>query len=287
MPCLSAIRPKLVGIECNSIARCGEPGYRTKAVDEGRIRCGPCYRNTRQWDTYQGERATFEGGRIETEKERRKSGPSVSLRFVIVLFILVVALWAVTPVTMTYFYTSVGERGQAGDLFGSINALFSGLAFAGVIIAILLQREELELQRHEIAANRLELARAASAQEKLYRSARLFEAIRYVEDADSRRARRIVYQKLKRSPSVPNWWEQNDELADAAATVCARYNLLGAVTLEDIELRQFVVREWSHNICTTFEALSECIQYREKGRPGAFQRYADLYHEARSPTLAS
>ena len=40
-----------------------------------------------------------------------------------------------------------------------INALFSGLAFAGIIIAILLQKEELELQRND-------LKRSADAQDK-------------------------------------------------------------------------------------------------------------------------
>ncbi len=39
------------------------------------------------------------------------------------------------------------KRGVFGDSFGVVNALFSGLAFAGVIFAILLQKKELELQR--------------------------------------------------------------------------------------------------------------------------------------------
>jgi len=37
-----------------------------------------------------------------------------------------------------------------GDMFGAVNTLFSGLAFAGLIYAILLQRSELELQRKEL-----------------------------------------------------------------------------------------------------------------------------------------
>jgi hypothetical protein len=57
-------------------------------------------------------------------------------------------------------------RGQFGDLFGAVNALFSGLAFAGLIYAILLQREDLELQRKELEMTRQELKRSASAQEQ-------------------------------------------------------------------------------------------------------------------------
>jgi hypothetical protein len=42
-------------------------------------------------------------------------------------------------------------------MFGVVNALFSGLAFAGIIYTILLQRKELELQRRELADTRREL----------------------------------------------------------------------------------------------------------------------------------
>lgn len=41
------------------------------------------------------------------------------------------------------------HRGVIGDSFGAINALFSGLAFAGVIFAILLQRADIKRQHIE------------------------------------------------------------------------------------------------------------------------------------------
>lgn len=37
-------------------------------------------------------------------------------------------------------------RGQFGDMFGSVNALFSGLAFAGIIYTINLQRLQIRIQ---------------------------------------------------------------------------------------------------------------------------------------------
>ncbi|PKN35628.1 MAG: hypothetical protein CVU61_02060 [Deltaproteobacteria bacterium HGW-Deltaproteobacteria-19] len=49
------------------------------------------------------------------------------------------------------------QRGTFGDMFGAVNALFSGLAFAGVIYAIFLQRKELILQREELQLTRKEL----------------------------------------------------------------------------------------------------------------------------------
>jgi len=65
-----------------------------------------------------------------------------------------------------YYYISPwSDRGQFGDMFGAVNALFSGLAFTGVIIALVFQRRELELQRIELELTRKELKRTAEAQE--------------------------------------------------------------------------------------------------------------------------
>ncbi len=41
------------------------------------------------------------------------------------------------------------ERGPTGDTFGIVNSLFAGLAFLGLIYAILLQRQELHLVKEE------------------------------------------------------------------------------------------------------------------------------------------
>lgn len=49
------------------------------------------------------------------------------------------------------------DRGTFGDMFGMINSLFSGLAFAGIVYTILLQRIDLELQRDEISRSTNEL----------------------------------------------------------------------------------------------------------------------------------
>ncbi len=91
--------------------------------------------------------------------------------------LLVVALWALTLWGGHTFFDSWPTRGQFGDLFGSVNALFSGLAFAGLVYVILLQREdlalqreELRLQRKEMAASRKQLAAQAKAQVDLFRA---------------------------------------------------------------------------------------------------------------------
>lgn len=52
---------------------------------------------------------------------------------------------------------NVDKAGVFGDSFGVLTSLFSGLAFAGIVLTILLQREELQLQRKELSLTREEL----------------------------------------------------------------------------------------------------------------------------------
>lgn len=75
----------------------------------------------------------------------------------IVLFVVVVALF----IAGWYYVDGISSyeevRGQFGDKFGAVNALFSGLAFAGLIYTIILQHDELGCQREELANNRAEM----------------------------------------------------------------------------------------------------------------------------------
>lgn len=50
-----------------------------------------------------------------------------------------------------------GARGTFGDMFGGVNALFSGLAFSGIIITIFVQMKELKLQREVQIETQIEL----------------------------------------------------------------------------------------------------------------------------------
>jgi len=62
----------------------------------------------------------------------------------------VVGLWLVTPVLLVLVLSDWTKRGTFGDLFGSVNALFSGLALLGIIATILLQQKELSLSTREL-----------------------------------------------------------------------------------------------------------------------------------------
>ncbi len=58
---------------------------------------------------------------------------------------------------LVWFMLPLEGRGTIGDMFGVANALFSGLAFTGIIYTILLQSEELRLQRRELTLTRAEI----------------------------------------------------------------------------------------------------------------------------------
>ena len=96
---------------------------------------------------------------------------------IIGLFLLIVIFWFCTPFIVFELFPTMDQRGQFGDLFGSINSLFSGLAFAGLLYTIFLQRnelalqrEELRLQREEMVASREELAKQGDIQLKQYQA---------------------------------------------------------------------------------------------------------------------
>lgn len=86
-------------------------------------------------------------------------------RVVVFAFSLVIVLWVGCLLVMLFLIDTPEHRGLSGDMFGSVNALFSGLAFVGITLTILLQRNELVLQRRDLALTRKELQRSAAAQE--------------------------------------------------------------------------------------------------------------------------
>lgn len=84
-------------------------------------------------------------------------------KVIIWTLICVVLLWA-----SSLFLLKLDNdlRGTIGDIFSVVSTLFSGLAFGGIIITILLQRQELVLQREELRCTREELKRTADSQEE-------------------------------------------------------------------------------------------------------------------------
>ena len=71
--------------------------------------------------------------------------------------ILVLFIMFISALCIFKCIDSWDHRGQFGDLFGVVNALFSGLAFAGLIITIRQQHQDLEYQKQAIEQTNLEM----------------------------------------------------------------------------------------------------------------------------------
>ncbi len=95
-------------------------------------------------------------------------------KLLITLVVSVVVIWIGGSLAIVAGLDSWPERGQFGDLFGSVNALFSGLAFAGLLYTIHLQSQELSLQREELALQRKEMS---LSREELANQARVQRAL--------------------------------------------------------------------------------------------------------------
>lgn len=87
-------------------------------------------------------------------------------RILLYLFLLILVTQVLLGAAVYSGFETLSDSGSFGDMFGVVNTLFSGLAFAGVIYALLLQGNQLSLQQQELELTRKELARSAEAQEK-------------------------------------------------------------------------------------------------------------------------
>ena len=67
-------------------------------------------------------------------------------------------LWGLSIPMLLLFFAPAASAAEFGDMFGAVNALFSGLALAGVVYTVLLQHEELrgnqKLLHDSIVANK-------------------------------------------------------------------------------------------------------------------------------------
>lgn len=67
------------------------------------------------------------------------------------VIVLWLALLYIAISSSDFKWNDLSILGQLGDSFGTLNTLFSGLAFLGIIISIKLQRDDLKLQRVELS----------------------------------------------------------------------------------------------------------------------------------------
>ncbi|MDA8871410.1 hypothetical protein N9H89_01930 [Flavobacteriaceae bacterium] len=120
----------------------------------------------------------------------------------ILMILIVVVIWILSSFLIIFGLDNWSDRGTFGDLFGAVNALFSGLAFAGLIYTIVLQKQDLELQRKEIALNRTELKKTSKAQQHSEKA--LIEQVEQMKIASKLNALKTLIDYYNIQISNPN-----------------------------------------------------------------------------------
>lgn len=160
-------------------------------------------------------------------------------------------LWVVLGAGLQLLTESPNDAGVIGDAFGAVNALFSGLAFAGVILALLLQTRDLQLQRQELEETRAELAKSAEAQ-TLTHAAMIDEARR----ENQRRCREATMHYIAGRDVYYQNWRRLINLVDIEAY--KRGEALPDVAVEEIWQR-LDARESALSIVGYYETLATCV----------------------------
>ena len=108
------------------------------------------------------------------------------------LIFWVAAIWAGSGLIVYWLIPDWPSGGQFGDLYGAVNSLFSGLAIAGVIYAIFLQRIQLNMQSKVLNEQNALISGQLIAMQKSNRSQILFALIEYLQRPDARDARGVL-----------------------------------------------------------------------------------------------
>lgn len=89
----------------------------------------------------------------DSKSKKKKPSEWKGFMAAIALILIVIGMWIFYPYGLPHLgmVTNTATYGTFGDSYGALNTLFSGLAFATLIITLFLQRKELQLQREEVA----------------------------------------------------------------------------------------------------------------------------------------
>ena len=90
----------------------------------------------------------------------------VGWRDAAILAVAVIVVQAGVYAGVAWMIPNLAARGQFGDAFGVTNALFSGLAVAGLICTLILQQVQMRSQRAESDSIRTEAAATLAVQQR-------------------------------------------------------------------------------------------------------------------------
>lgn len=229
-----------------------------------------------------------------TKSERRKPPRSEPLLPFVLILLLTAGCWGGYWFLVTTAIP-IGDnaekayqyRGQFGDMFGAVNALFSAAAFAVLIYSMWLQRTELRLQREELQETRAELTRSADAQEEARAAlikaihAQTLIAVRAIlQDEGIRDSRRVVLMELKNRGGDYARWSEDERRA--AERVCHTFDTAGMMASRDMIPIDYLAEGWETSLKETWAILSPYTHWlrSERNSPKFWQYYERLAQAA-------
>lgn len=184
--------------------------------------------------------------------------------------LLVTVIWAASAVLLYWSVEDFSKSGTFGDSFGVLNTLFSGLAFAGIIVSIKMQNDEMREQRKELQKQK----KAA----QIYHRERMFLLL--MDEFKKSRERRfsvadvrlVVRECLCDVPAI------NARSAEAGAALVREVEgVLAGVNAETPMLQVFGRRVFRHELCEVFiKTFRQAAESARKIDPANKTEYYDI-----------
>lgn len=162
------------------------------------------------------------------------------------------AVWAGLALYTAYRYLTncdnqaIARAGQIGDLFGGINALFTGLSLAGLVYTIVLQNRQIQFSLDQFT--------------KSQNVQSIIELRNVLQDEATRQARAHVQNQRKADPKV---WTKQD-LA-AAERFCHTYEFAGVLVKNGLISEHLIFDTWGGSIERCWEKLEAFLRKDPRG----------------------
>ena len=171
----------------------------------------------------------------------------------LILSIWVVSIIIIASLVLNWYllYNNV-DRGTFGDMFGAANALFSGLAFGGIIYTILLQREDLKSTKEEFKVHQFE----TNLYNLINSHLKIVEQLSVKGDdgiyIKGREVFRIIYETKKQNSTSKVSFDERDDLGHYFRNI---YRILKVISREEFKGTDYEVKTRKHRYSNLLRSL--------------------------------
>lgn len=201
-------------------------------------------------------------------------------RLVLILLSLVIILLFTINGFILY---DIPNRGTYGDMFGGVNALFSGLAFVGIVYTFLLQRRDLNNSKEDFKIHQFENNLNSLINSHLKIVEQLSYKANNSEIIKGREVFKVVFESKKQMGKI--CFEEEDNLGHYFRNI---YRILKIISREsfkgnelEIKKRRYLYSNLLRSILSSYELkaiLYWCIQDEEKIFVEYINKYSFLKH---------